>query len=421
MFGHARGWVLCDETNGDGDGNGSQGGAAPGAGGEGGGDGNAADAGGEGGGEAGGEGDPAPGDKGAAPKDMKSAIDAGLGYKKDAEGYRVDASGKRTHNPDGSPIEEKKPAAGKETETHHANGKPKKNEKGQDLDPEGKVVQKGAPKVKTSAELALKPEELKLLGEKTRARFGEVISALKQHEATLAKQAGEIKTLAAGRDAILGLMEETSTSRDQLAGYLHFNGLLHSGKPEDLEAALGIIEQQRVAIYKALGKEPKGGDVDLLADFPDLAQQVEEEEITRAAALEIAKGRREKAARDAAAKRADAAKNADSARRDQAKADGDKALKDIEAWTAELKKNDLDYAAKEDKLLEKLDEVLEEYPPNKWLSTLKLLYGGIVIEKAPPAGGKQQLRPSGARPGAKAPTDMLEAINQGLGYATGKG
>jgi hypothetical protein len=85
---------------------------------------------------------------------MKSAIDAALGYKKPGEGEQKPAAAKPA---------EKKPAAadGTETDTHHANGKPKKNEKGEALDAEGKVVKPAAPKAKTAAELDLKPEQLK--------------------------------------------------------------------------------------------------------------------------------------------------------------------------------------------------------------------------------------------------------------------
>jgi hypothetical protein len=65
-----------------------------------------------------------------------------------------------------------------------------------------------------------------------------------------------------------------------------------------------------------------------------------------------------------------------------------------------------------------LEGVLKEYPPNLWLPTLKRLYAGIAVEKAPAVGGgSKPLRPTGARPGAKAPSTMLEAINTGLGYA----
>ena len=369
--------------------------------------------------------------KTAEPKDnMLAAIDAGLGYKKDKDGNRLDAAGNITHDKDGKPVtaSASKPgsqaaaAAGKpgtETETHHANGKPKKNEKGEALDDKGQVVKQAPSKLKTAAELDLAPEKKKLLAADTRMRFGELINTLKTHEAARAKDAETIKGLTEARDTILGVMEETGTSQDQLAAYLNFNALLHSQNPKDLEQALGMVEEQRAALYKALGREPKGGDIDLLAEFPDLQKLVEAEDITREAALELAAARRDKAARAENAQRQQQQQREKTQTAEQQKAAGEKALKDIEVWTSGLAKTDLDYKAKEDKLLAKLDGVLKNYPPDKWLATLQLLYDGIEITKAPATtgGSSKPLRPSGARPGAKAPNDMLDAINQGLGYA----
>jgi hypothetical protein len=73
--------------------------------------------------------------------------------------------GKITHDKDGKPVaggaagggQEEAGRRGKETETHHANGKPKKNEKGEDLDAEGKVVAEAGAEGQDLAELALKP------------------------------------------------------------------------------------------------------------------------------------------------------------------------------------------------------------------------------------------------------------------------
>lgn len=347
---------------------------------------------------------------------MKAAIDAGLGYRKGPGGEALDPL-------TGKPKEEAKPAAkpeGKETETHHANGAPKKNDKGEALDDKGQVAKPAAaPKLKSAAELDLKPEEKKGLHAKTQARFAEVIGALKTHEGTIAKQNDTIKTLGEARDAILGVLEETHTTQDQLSAYLEFNALLQSTDPKDLEAALQMVEQQRAALYKVLGREPKPGDLDLLSDFPDLKKQVDEDEITRAAALEIAKGRRERSARDTESQRQQQQQRSQQQTLEQRKQAGDTALKGIEQWTAGLAKSDLDYKAKEDKLLAKLDGVLKSYPPNQWLPTLQLLYEGIEIQKTDTGGSRQErpLRPSGAVPGAKAPNSMLDAINQGLGYA----
>jgi hypothetical protein len=291
----------------------------------------------------------------------------------------------------------------------HANGAPKKNEKGEDLDPEGKVVPKQAPKAKTSAELALSKEALAALRPESRARFQEVITTLKARETEIATLTEQMKPLAEARESIMSVLEETMTTPDQLSAYLEFNRLLQSQDPKDTERALDVVERQRTALYKALGREPAGGDLDLLADFPDLQGDVAESRLTRERALELANGRREKAANDRrAAQQREQQQSAG-----QRKQVADKAVRDIEAWTAELGKSDIDFKAKEKDLLDQVDEVFKTYGPEKWLETLKLLYKGIKVTKqaaSQPRRGEQPIRPSGAKPGAKAPQDMYEAM-----------
>ena len=407
-FAFGRGWVLQDEVD---DAGAAGGGAGAGE----------ADPNATGTVEGGAQDDKAPaGEKTEeAPKDMKSAIDAALGYKKGPNGEDLDPlTGKpKEQKPAEKPAEKPAAGEGKETETHHANGKPKKSEKGEDLDADGKVVPKQAPKPKTAAELDLKPEEKKGLHAKTQARFAEVINTLKERETAISTLTETNKTLAEARDAILGVMQETKTTQEQLVGYLEFNAMLHSNDPKQIEQALQLVERQRVALMTVLGREADG--VDLLKDFPDLAEDVNESRITRERALEIAQGRRDKAARDAAAKREQEKQRTQTQSAEQRKQASEAALTEIEKWTAGLAKTDLDYKSKEDRLLAKVEGVIKNYPPNLWLSTLKMMYEGIEIQKAPMTSGQQTrpLRPSGAKPGDKAPSNMKEAIDQGLGYA----
>jgi hypothetical protein len=380
-------WYYQDEANGEADGGG---GKTDGEGTE------------KGGGEnlhgddhsgGGGEGHPAGAGKEDAPKDMLAAIDQGLGYKEKPE---VDPA-------TGKPKEvagEIKPAV----EEKHPNGAPKKNEKGEELDQTGKVVPKQA---KTAAELAMTPQQIAALKPEARARFQEVIGTLKEREATIAQMTEKMTPLREARDAMIDVLEETKTTSDQLSAYLEFNRMLQSGDPKDWESALQMVENQRAALYKSLGREPDDGGVDLLAEFPDLKQKVTEAQITREDALEIAQGRRERAAGEQRSQQ----QRSEQQTVQQRKQAQDNALKEIETWTAGLEKSDIDYKAKEEKLLEQVDEVIKNYPADKWIPTLKLLYSGIAVQKASsPNRGQQPLRPSGAKPGAKAPQNMYEAM-----------
>lgn len=384
-----RGWVYQDEAD-DGTQGGATGGGAAAGDGE-----DSADAGDSDSGDAGdeaGEGaaDDAP--AGATTDGMLDAITKGIAKPVD----------------DQAPKKVEEDAAAAKAEKH-PNGALKKDAQGNELDDKGNVTKKAeAPKAKSAAELDLKPEERRALGSKAQARFSEVIGTLKAREAEIATLNEQMKPLSEARDTVLGIMEETGTTSDQLAAYLEFNRLLQSTQPTDLESALKMVEDQRAALYSALGREPADGGVDLLADFPDLKQKVNDATITREDAVEIANGRRTRAAsEDKANQDRTAQQTAGEVKKAQ-----DTALSGITAWVKEQAGKDIDFKAKEDKLLEQIDEVIKTYPPNQWLGTLKLLYSGITVQKSasPQNRSQQPIRPSGERAGAKAPQNMFEAM-----------
>lgn len=328
------------------------------------------------------------------PKDMLEAITAVTGGKKPEP-----------------KVEEKR-----ETETHYASGKPKKNDKGESIGEDGKVIQK--PKEKSVAELTapLSDAERKTLTPASQGRFAELSKAVKTLDEKLAAANAEVEPLKQAREALVGAMQDTGTTQEMLVNLLEFNGMRQSSDPKELEQALKFLNTLRVPILTALGIEE--GDVDLLKDFPDLAKEVEEERMTRPYALEVAKGRRAEKLRQ---QQADATRSAETKKSEQARAHkqaADAALDDIEKWTRQLQTDDLDYKAKEDILLPKLQGVMKDYQPAQWLPTLKLLYAGIVIKKDQSTQTRQQrpLRPSAARAGEPAPTDMKQAIDQALGY-----
>jgi hypothetical protein len=345
-----------------------------------------------------------PGAEASKPKDMLEAITLGL-KKQDGD----DAAAAKKKEEEAAAAAKAKPA-----ETH-ANGKPKKDDKGNELDDKGQIVKKAEPaKVKTAAELDLKPEEKKALGTKAQARFGEMVTTLKAREAEIATLNEQMKPLQEARDTIAGILQETNTTPDQLSAYLEFNRMLQSNDAKDLENALEMVESQRAALYQALGREPADGGVDLLKEFPDLAQKVEEAKLTREDALEIAQARRERKAAEVSAQQAKRGEQ----QQTEVKKARDKGVSDITAWEKQLEQDDIDYPAKKEKLLDQVDEVIKTYPPNQWLPTLKLLYAGIQVSKAGPAARRENpIRPSGAKPGGKAPQNMYEAMwgSQGNG------
>lgn len=273
-------------------------------------------------------------------------------------------------------------------------------------------------KAQKADDFHLSPQMKKHLSQEAQQRFHSLHRYAKEKETEVVKLTETVKPLTEARDTLLSILEETHTSQDDLVGYLNFNALLHSQDPKDLQTALGIVESQRAAIYKALGKEAPG--VDLLAEFPDLLDRVEKELITREDALELANGRR----RDQALSKqrndhGEQQRNVEATKKVQ-----DDALASIDKWSKEMAGKDIDYKKKEEKLLAELPEIIKNYPANLWLRTFQSLYKTIEVVKPAPSipGNGGTLRPSGARPGGKTYTELTpDALRAGLGYPPAAG
>ncbi len=347
-------------------------------------------------------------------QDMAAAIDAGLGYKKPDAGA------------DPAAADAEKKAAEQKAADEKAAADLAEKAKAGDAEAQKQLKEKEAAAAKAKADAAkpkdlkaleLTPEEKKATSAKTQARFNEVLGIAKTERERADKAEQDNAGLRGSRDAILGVLKETNTTDDDLAQLLEYNRLTKSRNHQDLEAALSVLDRQRGFLLKALGKPGDGQDP--LAAHADLQKEVEDLKITKERALEIAEARRQNALSKRSADRAQQEERASTEAQEKTKQAREGALVDIEKWAGQMAATDLDYKAKEDRVLAGIDAVIGEYPPHLWLPTIKRLYEAIVVQKAPPAPGKEQqpLRPSGAKPGGPAPKTMDEAIDQALGYA----
>jgi len=397
-------WVYRDETGDTGDtggGGGTSGAPAAGEGTQG------TDAGGEGATSA------------TAPKSMLEALDAGLGYKTGEDGGGTGAAKPQQSAEEKAAADDKaaEEAAIKERDEKAAKGDPGAIKAKQDAEAAAKAE---AAKPKDLKALELSEADKKVMKGKTAERYNEVLGIAKAERTRAETAEGQVKALAVSRDAILGVLKETNTTQEDLGNLLEFNRLIKSGQPADMETALKIVTNQRLALLKALGREGDGHDP--LTEFPDLAQEVEDQKITRERALELAAVRKRDAITKANAEAQQRGKQSAQQKHDaevKAQQDG---LASIESWSAQVAKTDIDFKAKEAILLPKITEIVKNNPPDSWLKTIKLAYSMIVVQKASsalPKTGDQPLRASGAKAGNAAPTSMQEAIDQGLGYAKG--
>lgn len=201
----------------------------------------------------------------------------------------------------------------------------------------------------------------------------------------------ERKQLEQDINEVRELISSTKMSPDEFAQVLEYGRLVNTGDEKDLRVALELIESQREALYQKLGVEAPG--VDLLAGHEDLKNAVENLEITKERALELAKYRK-----------ADQIKQQQTQAQQQTaqqQAQYQKTVQDaagaMEAYLV-TRQNEVDHQARMDvignhfKNPANLQEFVSKFEPHQWPTAIKLMYDGIVVPKAPAQHSPQPLR-----------------------------
>lgn len=260
-------------------------------------------------------------------------------------------------------------------------------------------------------ELVLTDEEKRILGPKANARFQKLTHYGEVQFERAERVQQENVTLTTAKDNILKTFSDAKATPADLSSLLNLNFMMKSG---DREGALRIIDATRADLLKSLGREAPG--VDLLTDHADLKAAVDNQEMTRAAALEVANARRTTAANQ----QNQSQQQNQQRQQNEVQRTQQTALADIQKWGAEMSASDIDYSAREARLTPQIAEIIRDYQPHQWLPTIKRLYATIAVNRAPVVPiTTNSLRPNGAKPGAKAPASMLDALKTGLGYASG--
>jgi type III secretory pathway component EscV len=188
-----------------------------------------------------------------------------------------------------------------------------------------------------------------------------------------------------------------------------------------------MIETQRAALYQKLGVEAPG--IDLLAGHDDLKAAVENMEITRDKALELAKLRKTQA--DLTQRQ-----QADLTQRQQAeteRAQSQEQYRQTVQSAASAMETYLTTRAKEAdhparlKIIGEhfqnpanLQRFVQTFEPKQWTAALQMMYDGIVVPKAAPSAQPQPLRSRPAQLGTPAaqgnsPMDRLAQHLDNLG------
>ena len=219
-------------------------------------------------------------------------------------------------------------------------------------------------------------------------------------------------------EELVGRVLDTGAGPEQFTqalGYLQLINAAGAGDVKAAEAAFDIMQGELQALGKFLGRDVPG-IVDPLADHDDLVEDVEEGNITRARALEIARTRNQgKIAESVRAREADTATQT----RQQQEA-AEQGRQDIIAWDAEMKASDPTYAAKRAALDPLVAEIRANSPPSDWVRLTALAYARIPTpkpaeaSKPPPGPVRGNRGTSGMVPDLRS-MSMADALDIGIG------
>lgn len=203
----------------------------------------------------------------------------------------------------------------------------------------------------------------------------------------------ENKELKTDLNSFREMVKSTGFTPQEFAQTLEFGRLLNSGDEKNLRVALQMVEQQREMIYSKLGVEAPG--VDLLAGHDDLKAAVENLEITRDKAVELAKFRK----MDTAQKQQQQVQQQSAQERQQYENQVKQAAGAMETYLA-TRQNEVDHPARMKIITEhfknpaKLQEFVSTYKPEQWAATIKMMYDNIVVPKNQPTPQPIRSRPA---------------------------
>ena len=198
-------------------------------------------------------------------------------------------------------------------------------------------------------------------------------------------------------DDMVSMVRETGANAEQYGMTLDYLGLITAASNGDLKAAekaWGIWEKEGQALAAMLGKDAPGV-FDPLAHHPDLAEAVQNGEVTRAYALETARARAQGALHQDVAKR-----TREQQAEAQRQADNEAALRQgvaaLQRFDAEMAA-DPTYAAKRPFLNAMVANIRKTLPPSEWEKETRVAYATIPTPAAPASAAPAKPTPGPVR------------------------
>lgn len=268
------------------------------------------------------------------------------------------------------------------------------------------------PNAKPAATVAVKPkpEDKPAAAEQEEAELLEGVKSPRGQE-RIKQVFAEKKQLETDIGEFREMVTSSGMNPQEFAQSLEFGRLVSSGTEADTRVALEMLETQRAQLYAKLGVEAPG--VDLLADHADLKAQVDDMELTRERAIELAKFRKtdgDKKARETTER--DALQG-----RQQFEQTVTTAAGQMEAYL-DTRKQEVDHPARMRVISdhfrkpENLKAFVETYRPDQWGPTMKMMYDGIQLPRTAPQQQPLRSRPTNLGPASNTGTTPIDRIAQ---------
>ena len=254
----------------------------------------------------------------------------------------------------------------------------------------------------------------KILRGEGRKAYTQLVNYAKEKDTIIHNYQGLEQTVNSFQAAV----REAQAQPEQIVLAMEFIKAFNTGNHK---RALELVEIQRKELARVSGVSLPGLDINTLSEFPDLVKQVENLEITQAAADEIAKLRREAKLRQEREQQQTVEAQQQSSiqqQAEQSQREVGTAMAQIQQYIEDKRKTDINFKSKDKVMAPKMQALLAGVPPKYWLSKIQIYYDSITVA-ANPGNGKGRneiMRPTGQQGGGGKPGTMQDAISEGLGY-----
>jgi len=271
--------------------------------------------------------------------------------------------------------------------------------------PESDAIVDDKDKALEKDDLYEEPEGLDKSSPKTQERFKKLVDQNKEKDTA-------IESLKSENQGIIGMIQDTGATADQFGSLLNLTSLMYHPDKADPKAAVETLYSAASKLAKANGIDLPGSDP--LDGHDDLRAKVDKMDITLDDAKEIALSRNRQSTQEQ--QNTERTTQQEEQNKSAQRVSSGKTA--VQEYLLDLQKNDIDFEAKADHLMEAVEGIAKSEPPEKWVEHLDRLYKAIgkvaKTNPKPKDDNNESLRSGRGGGGVKAPGSMGEAISQGL-------